>query len=168
MMLTAMLLHFLYKLPVWVRWSLSEVVLVLWLWCWPGWIFDFFLFLYTVVTAAQITIMSQTHSCIRFKFWKSSWSLQLLKILSVMWECKFSFCVSVIKGWARRECCTCHALDSEDSASNFQTHCFSPFNYHDQDCNMRNTLWKILLSKIVGGWVLQERNRVITVIYWKP
>lgn len=44
--------------------------------------------LYAAVMAVQITTMSPIRSCTLFKCWQSFWSLQLLRILSVTWECK--------------------------------------------------------------------------------
>lgn len=43
---------------------------------------------YAAVMAVLITTMSLIRSCILFKYWQNFWSLQLLRILSVMWECK--------------------------------------------------------------------------------
>lgn len=93
MMLAVLLLHVLQILP------LGWVVHVChssgpWLCCWHWLNFVFLLFFHAVVTAARITTMSLTRSCIRSKFWQSFWSLQPLKILSVMWECKFFLCVN--------------------------------------------------------------------------
>lgn len=89
MTLAGLLLPVLCRLPLCMQYPLAEVPLVPWLWCGFWLTFLFVLFLYAVVMAARITTTSLTHSCIHFKFWQSFWSLQLLKISSVMWECKF-------------------------------------------------------------------------------
>lgn len=121
MMLTALLLHFLYKLPVWVKCSLSEVVLVLWLWCWSGWIL--ISCFYTQWLRLFRSLLWVRHT---LAFVSSSGKALGVSSYSryYLWCGNVSFfsCVPVIKGWVLRECCLCHALDSEGSAPNFQTY----------------------------------------------